>query len=129
MSSTVMAPASGNPPPSTLASGSDDDDWFYDSAQHLLGKDAGLHLHYITGEPQSTCYAYVARDSEKRRKISSYFLRKLLHSEQGEPWLCALMHGCRAAWWLNREHIIQRERRLDALARDILSRVSEVMKQ
>lgn len=98
----------GSETPITLASESIDDEWFYAAAQSLLGKDAGLHLHYITGYPQSSCYAYVARDVDSRRRPPGHFLRTLFWSDQGAPFFEAFMHGCKAQWWLD----LQRARRI-----------------
>lgn len=114
---TNCAPTSGSEQSNTPACGSDADDWLFDVAQVLLGKDAGLHLHYITGYPQSTCYAYVAKAKEKRRHPSDHFLRVLFHSEQGEPFFNAFMEGCEARWWLAHK----RERKLAAMARHIFA--------
>lgn len=96
----------------TLTSESDSDDWFYEAAQTLLGKDAGLHLHYITGYPQSTCYAYVANNPEKRRKPPGPFLRTLFHKPQGRPFLFAFMHGC--DWWTDVQCAVRIKSAIDA---------------
>lgn len=95
--SRAIASDSGTPP--TVASDSGDGEWLAQAAQHLLGKDAGLHLHYITGYPESSCYKYVAKDKDKRRSPPEHFLRALFHSPQGEPFFLAFMEGCRAEWF------------------------------
>lgn len=88
----------------TPASGSDPDEWLYEAAQVLLGKDAGLHLHYLTGYPPTSCYAYVAKNRAKRRRQPDHFTRKLIHSPQGEPFFRAFMAGCDAPWWIELQH-------------------------
>lgn len=74
---------------------SSDRDWFVEMARSLLGKDAGLALHLITGFEERTCYRYTAGDT----KPPAYVLRALLRSEQGQPFLHAIMDGCEARWW------------------------------
>jgi hypothetical protein len=73
---------------------------FEDVCATILGNDAGLHLHYITGWPERTCYHYAAGD----RKVSLEFMRRLIHSPQGEPFYRWFMSGCAARWWTDREH-------------------------
>lgn len=97
----------------TAASGSTEDcDWFFEVATGVLGKDAGLHLHYLTGYPERSCYAYVARDPDKRRKPPAHFLRTLFAHPQGEPFFTAFMQHIAAPWWRDRE----RARRVGAAA-------------
>jgi len=97
----------------TPASESDPDAWFYDASRVLLGNDAGLQLHYLTGYPQSSCYAYVAKNAAKRRPPPEHLLRKLFHSDAGEPWHNAFMHGCKAQWWLDVQDALKIKRALD----------------
>ena len=78
-------------------SDSDDSEWFADMARGLLSKDAGFALHVITGFEERTCYRYAAGDT----KPPAYFLRAILRSDQGEPFLLALMDGCEARWWVD----------------------------
>lgn len=125
IAATNITLENGSGPLATLTSESDPDAWFFDAAQVLLGKDAGLHLHYLTGYPQSTCYAYVAKDPRKRRPPPEHLLRVLCHSDQGEPWHDAFMHECKARWWIAR----QSERKLAALAQNIFKQLGEVIEQ
>jgi hypothetical protein len=81
----------------TLASEKNPHEWFYAAARRLLGKDAGYALHLLTGYPASSCYAYVAKDSLKRRRPPEHFLRTLFHSNEGEQFHAAFMAGC--PWW------------------------------
>lgn len=85
----------------TLASGNE---WFYEAATEILGGEAGLQLHYITGYPASSCYAYVAHDSAKRRRPPEHFFRTLFSKDQGEPFFNAFMASCKARWWSEREY-------------------------
>lgn len=79
-------------------SDSEDCGWFAELARPLLaGADAGFALHILTGFHERTCYRYAAGD----RKPPAYFLRALLHSDQGATWLSAIMDGCEAPWWLD----------------------------
>lgn len=88
----------------TAGSGSSADcEWFFTVATGVLGKDAGLHLHYLTEYPERSCYAYVARDPVKRRKPPVHFLHKLFQHEQGEPFFVAFMQHVGSSWWVDRE--------------------------
>lgn len=73
--------------------------WFSDAAQVLLPDKAGTALHYITGYDERLCQKYAAGHV----RPSAHFLRVLLRSEQGEPWLAAIMDGCTAQWWTDSE--------------------------
>lgn len=79
----------------TAQTGSGRDLVIANAAKTVLGKDAGLHLHYITGFPERTCYRYASGEREPPMD----FLRALFHSPQGEPFLLAFMEGCTAPWW------------------------------
>lgn len=76
--------------------------------EQILGKDAGLHLHLITGLPQRSCYHYASGD----RKPPLEFIQLLIHSPQGQPFHEWFMAGCKADWWLDH----QRGMRLAAAA-------------
>lgn len=108
----TLAPESG----SKIAPNSESD-WFAPAAQALLGKDAGLHLHYITGYPESSCYAYVARDPAKRRRPPEHFIRALIRSPQGEPFFLAFMDGCEAPWWQAHLRLCDESRQLQEIRR------------
>lgn len=86
----------------------ENEDWFCEMARALLPTKPGTQLHYITGYDERLCQRYAAGHV----KPSAFFLRKLLRSEQGAPFLNALMDGCDAQWWLD----AQRERRVGAAA-------------
>jgi hypothetical protein len=73
--------------------------WFSDAAQELLPDKAGTALHYITGYDERLCQKYAAGHV----RPSAHFLRVLLRSDHGATWLAAVMDGCTAPWWLERE--------------------------
>jgi hypothetical protein len=112
-------PASGSetsgghePEKITPASWSNPHEWFYATAQKLLGKDAGFALHIITKYPASTCYAYVTKDEFKRSRPKEHFLRVLFRDEQvGELFHDAFMADC--PWW-------NRRKREAAIGRQVL---------
>jgi hypothetical protein len=111
-----VPPAAGSERGTTLGSGSSDPEWFYNAAQSLLGKDAGQQLHYITGYPPSSCYAYTARNADERRRPNENFLRRLFHHPgYGKPFLNAYMHGCE--WWGEHERITSIGRKVIELAK------------
>lgn len=92
-------PECGNDKNVTPASESNPHEWLYAAAYRLLGPDAGWHLSEITDYPQSSCYAYVAHNPERRRRQPDHFTRTLLHSEDGADFHSAYMAGCVAVWW------------------------------
>lgn len=123
---TTPTPVVGSEFGNTPASGSDPEEWFYPAALALLGnKDTGQLLHYESGYPLSSCYAYTTDNAAKRRAIPDHLVRRLIHSERGEPWFNAYMHGCKAKWWIKRE----RERHLADLARSIFEQLGSALKQ
>lgn len=92
-------------------------EFFAKVCKEILGKDAGLHLHYATGVPERSCYRYASGE----REVPVLVLRALLHSEQGAPFLQALMHGCTAPWWL----AFERERKLAAAAERFIHEIAD----
>jgi hypothetical protein len=103
-------PAVGNVTPAC-----ESEDWFYPAAMQLLGKDAGLQLHYITGYPQSSCYAYVAHNPDSRRKVPEHFLRVLFASSEGEPFFLAFMQSNKSTWWGEYRRAIVLKRAIDSV--------------
>lgn len=93
----------------TDQTGSGENAWFVDLCKQILPKDAGLHLHYITGFPERTCYRYASGE----RGVSGEFFRALLRSPQGQPFLNAIMHGSDAAWWSDLQRKIRNADRVD----------------
>jgi hypothetical protein len=111
---TNVTPAVGSEKSNAPASGSDPDEWFPKAAPILLGdKDTGLLLHYALGRvyPLSSCYAYVQRN--RPRAVPDHLVRKLIRSEQGEPWFRAYMDGCTAQWWLDVQDAIKIKRAIE----------------
>lgn len=102
-------------PGANPGNGTDDEfDWFYDVAVAVFGsKETGYHLHLASGWPRTSCYAFVARDPEQRRKVNVEFLRVLFRSEHGQPFFRAFMHGSEARWFKDLERA---ERIADAVA-------------
>src|SRR5262249_26317843 len=85
---------------SPLAGESDNPhEWLYNAARKELGPDAGLQLSIITGYPESSCYAYMAKDAQKRRRPPGHFERAVIHSREGAPFFIAYMRNCDAPWW------------------------------
>lgn len=101
----------------------DDAGWFIEPARGLLGSDPGLALHYLTGEPESTC-----RRIFRGNWPSLYLYRKLLRGKQGETWLNVLMDGCDAQWWLDHLSLAKRiefsERKLAAISAVLAQQLS-----
>lgn len=98
------------------------DDWFYAVAIAVFGdKETGGLLHLATGWPRTSCYAFVARDPDQRRKPSPEFLRILFRSEHGQPFHDAFMHGSTARWWLDR----QRDARLAAASKRFIAEITD----
>jgi hypothetical protein len=84
------------------------DDWFYPVAVAVFGtKETGQLLHLATGWPRTSCYAFVARDPDQRRKPAPDFLRILFRSEHGRPFFLAFMDGSDAAWWRDHQRSIR----------------------
>lgn len=101
------ASASGSDSAITSASDSENSDWFGSVARALLGKEPGVGLHYITGFPISSCEKYAAKTEASRRQPPGYFIRELIRSNEGEPFFLALMDGCAAPWWLERQRAVE----------------------
>lgn len=99
----IPASASGSVSEITSASDSENSDWFGAVARALLGKEPGVGLHYITGFPVSSCEKYAAKTEASRRQPPGYFIRELMRSNEGEPFFLAIMDGCTAAWWVDRQ--------------------------
>lgn len=80
--------------------GANPHEWLFTTSVDVFGKDAGLHLHKVTGYPESSCYAYVARDSSKRRRPPEHFARAVIHQSDDQRFHAAFMAGCTSPWWL-----------------------------
>lgn len=102
----------------------DDCTWFKKPAREMLGTNPGLALHYVTGEPESTChYAFRGPNGP-----SLYLYRKLLWADEGERWLNVIMDGCEAEWWTEHQALSTRiefaERKLAAIGAVISQQLS-----
>ena len=86
-------------------------DWFPAASRTILGKDAGLHLHYATGYPERSCYYYASGE----RAMPAHFLRKLIHSDHGEPFFHAFMEGSTAPWWIDMQRRLRNADKLDRM--------------
>lgn len=107
---------------SNPGSGTADEDWFFNVAVAVFGRtETGMQLHLATGWPRTSCYAFVARERDQRRKPSPEFLRILFRSEHGAPFHDAFMSGSKARWWLDR----QRDVRLAAASRCFIAEVAK----
>lgn len=96
--------------------GNGTDDWFYGVAVTVFGtKETGAHLHLATGWPRTSCYAFVARDPDQRRKPPSEFLRILFCSDHGQPFFNAFMHGSNADWWGSMQRALRIAAQIDKL--------------
>lgn len=100
ISASKAPPGNGSDP---LASESAANEWFYEAARDLLGKDSGYVLHILTGYPESSCYAYVAKNPQHRRRPREHFLRKLFATPQGRAFHAAFMAASGAPWWRDYE--------------------------
>ncbi len=68
-------------------------DQFAEAARKILGKDAGGQLCCITDYPSTSCYRYARGETPPPLD----FLLRVLRSDTGERFLCALMG--REQWW------------------------------
>lgn len=107
----------GSGPAITSGLDSDNSDWFGSLARPLLGKEPGVALHYMVGDdfPISTCSKYVAKTESSRRQPPGYLIRALLRSDQGEPFLRAIMDGSTAKWWIEFQQFEVKSNKLDRM--------------
>lgn len=73
--------------------------WFSQACIERWGDNAPADLKFFTGYPERSCYRYVS--AERAPPLDVF--RKTVHSDEGEPFLRALMDGCQAEWWLEFE--------------------------
>ncbi len=69
-------------------------DQFAEIAKKILGKDAGGQLCCITDYPSTSCYRYARGETPPPLD----FLLRVLRSDAGEQFLCALMG--KEQWWI-----------------------------
>jgi hypothetical protein len=90
-------------------------EWIFNTSLDVYGKDAGLHLHRVTGYPESSCYAYVARDGTKRRRPPEHFGRAIIHQSDDQRFFDAFMAGCTSPWWIEFQRNAELGRQVRAL--------------
>lgn len=95
--------------------------WFALLAKALWPVKAAIAIEQYAGCPDRTARAYTSGDREPPASV----LRDLLRGDEGYRVLSQLMDGCPVAWW----GVIQRERKLAALANEIFERVGVLVKQ
>ena len=71
--------------------------WFPPLAKLLSKNKPASALHYLTNDPERTCYAWVQGKFDPPARA----VLKLLHSEVGWIVLEYLMRGCKQAWWVD----------------------------
>lgn len=105
--STIERPAISFGVKAGVKSDADDQNWFSDASWKLYPTKPGTSLYLITQRSDTEqfgterlCQKYAAGDV----RPSAYFLRRLLRSDHGEPWLAAAMDGCTASWWRDLEN-------------------------
>lgn len=69
--------------------------WFAAICRRLFPQKTGFSLHLATGFCERTCYKYASGQT----KPSANLICALLHSEEGDEWLAAIMSGSTAKWW------------------------------
>lgn len=94
--------------------------WFALLVKTLWPVKAAIAIEQYARCPDRTARAYTSGDREPPASV----LRDLLRGDEGFRVLSQLLDGFPVTWWI----VIQRERKLAALARDIFDRVGEVMK-
>lgn len=71
--------------------------WLPGLANFLWPKKPAATIHFLTDEPERTCYEWVRGKFDPPSRV----LVKLLHTDQGWRVLEYLMRGCKQDWWLS----------------------------
>lgn len=71
--------------------------WFPGLAKFLSPKKPAAAIHFLTNEPERTCYEWVRGKFDPPSRV----IIRLLHSDQGWRVLEYLMRGCKEPWWLS----------------------------
>jgi hypothetical protein len=95
--------------------------WFADLANSLWPIKGAVALEQCARIPDRTARAYQGGHREPAASV----IRDLLRGDEGYRVLCWIMDGYEPTWWL----VIQRERKLAALANDIFERVGGVLNE
>lgn len=69
--------------------------WFSGLAKFLSPNKPAAAIHYLTDEPERTCYEWVRGKFDPPSRV----VIKLLHTDQGWRVLDYLMRGSREPWW------------------------------
>jgi len=70
--------------------------WFPGLAKFLAPIKTAAAIHFLTKEPERTCYEWVRGKFDPPSRI----LIRLLHTDQGWRVLEFIMRGCKEKWWL-----------------------------
>lgn len=70
--------------------------WFPGLAKWLSPTKPATYVHYISGEPERSCYAWV----EGKNDPPSRALIRMLQSDDGWRVLEYIMRGCKQSWWI-----------------------------
>lgn len=70
--------------------------WFPGLAKRLYSPKPASSIHYISGEPERSCYAWV----EGKYDPPARALIKMLRSDEGWRIYEYLMRGCKQQWWV-----------------------------
>lgn len=70
--------------------------WFPALAKFLSPKKPAPTVHFLTGEPERTCYEWVRGKFDPPSRV----LLRLLHTDQGWRVLEFIMRGCKQPWWI-----------------------------
>lgn len=69
--------------------------WFPGLAKWLSPTKPATYVHYISGEPERSCYAWV----EGKNDPPARTLIRMLQSDDGWRVLEYIMRGCKQPWW------------------------------
>ena len=96
------------------------DPWFADLVKNLWPIKGSAAVEQYTRCPDRTARAYASGDREPPASV----LRDLLRGDEGFRVLTYVMHGSAVTWWA----VVQHERELAAMARNIFNQLETVMK-
>lgn len=90
--------------------------WFPGLANFLSPKKPAATVHYLTKEPERTCYEWVRGKFDPPSRV----LVRLLRTDQGWRVLEYLMRGCKEPWWLEVKRARAAAKAYDAAAAEQL---------
>jgi hypothetical protein len=85
--------------------------WFPGLAKWLSPTKPATHVHYICGEPERSCYAWV----EGKNDPPSRAVIRMLRSDDGWRVFQYIMRGCDQPWW---HEVLRAKRCADAYERE-----------